>query len=432
MAAGPVRGRRMTCLPLMLVLLSAAEQGALHLSMPLPEGRHETVAVMMAGGLPPQDPWDGLTESHRELLWVLGCRGAQVNRTSWSGYVLICPPGTSTALLALADTLAAAPVREDSGAWAEALTMEPGRVDHPVVLRFCAEGTDSPADLPVRTSRLLSAPPDTVVVTGPWPNSAILWSHAGADTVYDSVWRGLGTEIVATGQGCFSAGVCMSVSGSPAALEELLDTTHPLDAAFSAGWGQAIGLVEETIQSSRGPCRSDGHLLWMRGLGGGGTLRPWSAEPMPSPWAYPAGLPPLPDPEGPFPPPAPLRADSAVFRIRLVEEDPEEPLHWVACALVERLAGSLALREVGGVQSVWLAAERDTVWLEGRLTGAATSPADSLLAHLRLLALAPPSHGMVENCAARASYITGEQTEPPGRVRLLHATVELLEGAGGD
>jgi hypothetical protein len=103
-----------------------------------------------------------------------------------------------------------------------------------------------------------------------------------------------------------------------------------------------------------------------------------------------------------------------------------------ACALAERLAGSLALREVSGISSVWLAAEEDSVWLEGRADAQNPSAADSLLAHLRVLALAPPSGRMVDNCAARASYIIGERVEPPGRVGLLERTVGMLEEAGVD
>ena len=418
----------------LLLLLAALAGGAgtpVHLSLPLSEGREETVAVMMRGGIPPAEPWGNLDESQRELLWVLGCRGAQVNRTSWSGYLLVCPRGTSTALLELADSLASGEVRANRGAWAEALGLEPGDGAGPTVLRFCRAGADTARDLPVRVSRMISGPPDTVVLTGPWPNSAILWSHQGDDD-YASSWRGVGTEIVATEMGCFPAGVCLSVSGSPAALEDLLNTTHPLDAAFSAGWGGALGLVEEAIEGSRGPCRGGGHLLWMRGLGGGETLRPWSAEPLPSPWAYPARLSELPEPVEPFGLPPPLRSDSSTFRIRLTDLGSGEPLAAVACALIERLAGSLALREVSGVSSVWLAAERDSVWLEGRLDSGDGSAADSLLAHLRVLALAPPSPRMVENCAARASYIIGEWIEPPGRVMLLERAVDMLEDDGGD
>ncbi|MFO7950421.1 MAG: hypothetical protein R6U36_08645 [Candidatus Fermentibacteraceae bacterium] len=418
-------------LPLLLALLAGGAGPAVHLSLPLPEGREEAVAVMMPGGMPPADPWGSLNESQRELLWVLGCRGAQVNRTSWSGYLLVCPRGASGALLELADTLASGPVRDDGSAWAGALDLRPGDGGRPAVLRFCPEGADTAGDLPVRVSRMLSGPPDTVVLTGPWPNSAILWSHRG-DDAYASSWRGLGTETVATEGGCFPAGVCLSVSGSPAALEDLLDTQHPLDAAFAAGWGGAMGLVEEAVESSRGGCRGDGHLLWMRGLGGGDTLRPWSAEPMPSPWAYPARLPELPEPVEPFGLPVPLRADSTTFRMRLAAGGSDDPLTAAACALIERLAGSLALREVSGVSSVWLAAEGDSLWLEGSADAGDPSAADSLLAHLRVLALAPPSHRMVESCAARASYIIGERIEPPERVRLLERAVGMLEEAGGD
>lgn len=418
-------------LPLLLALLADGAGPAVHLSLPLPEGREETVAVMMPGGMPPADPWRSLDESQRELLWVLGCRGAQVNRTSWSGYLLVCPRGTSRALLELADSLASGPVRIDSSAWAGALDLRPGDGMGPAVLRFCPEGADTAGDLPVRVSRMLSGPPDTVVLTGPWPNSVILWSHRG-DDVYASSWRGLGTETVATKGGYFPAGVCLSVSGSPAALEDLLDTQHPLDAAFAAGWGGAMGLVEGAIESSRGGCRREGHLLWMRGLGGGDTLRPWSAEPMPSPWAYPARLPQLPEPVVPFGLPAPLRVDSTIFRIPLAAGGLNDPLTMTACALAERLAGSLALREVSGISSVWLAAEEDSVWLEGRADAQDPSAADTLLAHLQVLALAPPSGRMVDNCAARASYIIGEWVEPPGRVGLLQRTVGMLEEAGVD
>jgi hypothetical protein len=415
---------------LALALLAAV--GAQHLELAAPPGSGEMVAVLTGGGRPPAMPWGGLTESHRELLWALGCRGAQVCRTSWSGYLIRCPSGTSRAIMELADSLASTPTRVDTTAWSGALDMEPRGPETAFVLRFCPEGEDTAGSLPLRSSRLLSGPADTVVVSGSWPNSVILWGHADTSMVYAPAWRGLGTEVVATEQGCFLAGVCSGISGSPADLEQLLLSTDPMDSAFAAGWGGGIELVERAIARSRGPCGSEGHVLWLRGLAGGGPrLEPWRAVVMPPPPAYPARLPELPEPVSPWPPPPPLPSDSGLVRLPMASRAMDEDISAVAAVLLERMAGSLALRGIPEVESVWLASRGDSIWLEGRLVGDEAGAAeDSLLSRLRLLALAPPSRRMVDNCAVRASFLAGRTVSPPARTELIEEMLRLLEPAG--
>lgn len=410
-----------------LALLAAT--GTQRLDLPLSPGGGEMVAVLNGRGRPPATPWGGLTAEHRELLWALGCRGAQVCRTSWSGYLIRCPEGGSEALLELADSLAAAPTRVDTTAWSGALDMEPRGPETAVVLRFCREGGDSPEALPLRSSRLLSGPADTVVVSGSWSNSVILWGHAATSEVYASAWRGLGTEIVATESGCFRAGVCSGISGSPAELEQLLLSSHPMDSAFAAGWGGGIELVERAIAESRGPCSFEGHVLWLRGLAASGPrIEPWRAVTMPPPPTYPERLPELPAPSSPWLPPPPLPADSGLVRLNLAVGALENDASAVAAVLLERMAGSLAIREIPRIGSVWLACRNDSLWLEGELPeGDEAAAADSLLAHLRLRALAPPSRRMVENCAVRASYVTGRSISPPARPRLIEEMLRLLE-----
>jgi hypothetical protein len=109
----------------------------------------------------------------------------------------------------------------------------------------------------------------------------------------------------------------------------------------------------------------------------------------------------------------------------------DEDISAVAAVLLERMAGSLALRGIPEVESVWLASRGDSIWLEGRLVGDEAGAAeDSLLSRLRLLALAPPSRRMVDNCAVRASFLAGRTVSPPARTELIEEMLRLLEPAG--
>lgn len=414
-------------LPVLLTLLGQPNPGVRHLHLPPPEDGREALAVMMAGGAPPATPWQGLDAGDRELLWALGCRGAQVTRTSWAGYVLVCPAGTAEVLAELADSLAAAPTDVRASRWAETLQLSSESLPA-TVLMFDGRSEEPVDSLPVRTSALLSEPPDTVVVTGPWANSVVLWAHGDSARVHASYWRGVGTEAIATEGGCFSAGVCSGISGSPAGLELLLGTSHVLDSVFAAGWGSAIPLVEQAIAESRGPCSTTDHLVWLRGLEASpDRIEPWSATPMPSPSAYPERLPELPSPVASSPLPQPLPLDSGVVRIPLAPGAMDTPTSTVACVLLERLAGSLALRDFPEVSTIWLASGAETVWLEGLVEDPRQGLADSLASRLSLLALAPPSRRMVNNCSVRASFLAGRTIDPPSRVDLVREMVRLLE-----
>jgi len=393
-----------------LLSLLAAVSVPVHHLPPVSEDA-DVVVVMMQDGQLPEEAWQGLTSFQQEKLWSLACSGMMIQRAGWSGYVLACPQGIAGDILPVARILASAETSTDDSALRQGLQLEPAGECSSVVLVFSEEGGDpEPGELPLSLSPWLDRDPDTVFISSPSEGNAFFWTgHPPDSNLSYAAWRGVGTEVVPTGE--TSAVLTYScVHGSvPSNLENISLQQHPLDSEYRNIWGYAFARIDSLIAGIYPLEEKDDHLLWIRGSG---TGRPWRLSPVPIPSAaiYRIEMPR--DPASPFPL-GNLDASAIPGAVRIalpgrITDIAEAP---VMESILERIVFSVLRAnfffeiyfdvdiEVDGTVDIWLVAEEDDSIDEEWLS--------SLQEMLTIAVLVPPGSRLLHNSWTRASFIQG-------------------------
>lgn len=270
----------------------------------LPEisGSSDIIVVMMKDGLLPEEPWEGLTQWHREEFWTLACSGMMIQRAGWAGYIIICPRGVGEEILETARSLASVECIPDNSALSAGLQLIPVSDCSESVLFFSQQGMDSPpVELPLRSSRWLERESDTLMVNSPEDLNAFFWTDfPDSMSLSSAAWRGTGTEIIPTGNTSVNMAFTCVHGNVPSNLCAIRLEPNRLDAQYMKTWGCAISAVENLIVNLY-PVREDSdHLLWIRGNGTENPRRT-SPSPLPPPSSqYPVEMPLQPESEYPF------------------------------------------------------------------------------------------------------------------------------------
>ncbi|MBD3279041.1 MAG: hypothetical protein GF388_12135 [Candidatus Aegiribacteria sp.] len=251
-------------------------------NLPAVSDGYDAIAVLLEDGLLPEEPWEGLTSHQREEFWTLACSGMMVQRAAWSGYVIICPPGTGEQIAEMAVSLASAETVSDNSNLRTGLQLTPVSECSSTVILFDYGGYDQPPEeLPLRSSRWLAQDPDTLILTSEDEGTSFFWTgHPENIDLSPSAWRGTGSELVPAGENS-QVLTHSCVHGSvPSNLTGIVPEAHPLDDDYMAAWGSIFTRVDSLIADIYPPDRSDGHLLWIRGQG---AALPWRTASSPSP-----------------------------------------------------------------------------------------------------------------------------------------------------
>ncbi|MEN8208428.1 MAG: hypothetical protein ABFR50_04170 [Candidatus Fermentibacteria bacterium] len=406
----------MTLLILISLLVNTA---ATVYNLPSTAGTSDIIVVMMENGLLPEEPWEGITPWQREEFWALACSGMMIQRAGWSGYIIVCPPGTGDEILETALTLASAECTQDNSSLRSGLQLVPATDCSSTVLLFSSGGTDpAPDRLPLRTSRWLSLEGDTIMVSSTEEATAFFWTDL-PDSVQllSAAWRGVGTEVVPAGSTSVQLAFTCVHGNVPSNLSGISIESHSLDEHYMETWGRAISSVEDLIMNIY-PLRDDSsHLLWIRG---NGTGKPWrtSPSPLPPPSArYMVEMLSHPMAEHPFGNFNPSNIPGAV-RIELPGYLSDPRRGPVMKAILERIIGRDVLSgfeneihfdvECGtmGDVSIWL--------LNGDGSAIEDTHRSEVFDRLRNSILVPPGNTLIGNALVRASYLKGELLDSIG------------------
>ena len=242
-----------------------------------PETPRFDACLVMLPGIPAQ-PWDGLTDQALEEMWTLDISGYQITMSGWSGYLLKGPSGTSETMLAMGAVLARGYTVPDSSGWARLLQLSWRDGASPCVLEYPFAGGDTV--LPLRYSALLSASPDTIIVSAPINNSVLLKTGVHDSLFSGSAWRGVGLEVIPSDWGGVPVLLAFSFAGSPGELDRLDYHHHPYDSVWAAGFGALLAAVDSL--SAPLAHTPEPTLVWIRGSGGV-DFSPWTFIPSPTP-----------------------------------------------------------------------------------------------------------------------------------------------------
>lgn len=379
----------------------------------------EIIVVMMEDGLLPREPWEGMTSYQKEEFWTLACSGMMVQRAGWSGYVIICPPGTGEHMMGSALALASADGAADNSALRSGLQLSPSTACSSTVILFSEDGLDpNPDSLPLRKSVWLAGEPDTMMVSSSEEGNAFFWTgHAPKGSLAPAAWRGTGSELVPAGEGSVELSFTCVHGSAPSNLLGITVYPHPLDTVYMETWGRAFAAVDSLIASIY-PGRDDSdHLLWIRGEGIG---RPWRTAPSPLPppsasYRVPRPVEPLEEhPLGGFS----AAAIPNAVRVRLPGRFENPAMAPVLKAVLERMMGR-ELYAVSG-ESFHFDIECDisgtvSVWLVGEW---GNPPDEDLVSRLedilRISVLVPPGNTLIGNAVTRASFLEGGHVDSVG------------------
>ncbi len=392
----------------------------------------DAIAVFMPGGLPPNNPWGGLSDGFRERFWTLGCRGFLMQRTAWCAYLALTPPGCAGLFIDEMASLGDSSVMTDTTVWAGILQLEP--LDLTGALAVAWHETDAiepPPFIPVRQSLWLAAGNDTLIANGPWSNSVFLWTPGdGEPSSNSAAWRGTGTEVVPTGGGgSVMIGVHTASGVTPAELGRVFDSGHPWDEVFAPDWGLLIGEIEGLVADFHPPEEGRHNLLWLKGAGSGRNQEPWKTIGIPGPPARarirvstPEGLIPFPSPDA-----LPEIEGISCTTFPCIGATRSEIL--VFSGVFERILARGALPGIEGGVSVAVTPARDSVrvWITGDVDFGGEDPRAVFSRLLGPTALCPPESALVANAALRAFVMHGEPVAPPAPTVMVH----LLAGALG-
>ncbi|MBN1434366.1 hypothetical protein JW921_06360 [Candidatus Fermentibacterales bacterium] len=403
----------------------------------LGEDRTEAVTLLLPGGQLPVEPWSGMTDEDRELCWALAARGLLIQRTAWCGYVLIVPRGTAERFLPMFARMSTTELAPDTGLWARTLDLRPAPGE-PVIIAFRDSTASSgvPA-IPIRVSAWLESGEDTLLVPGPWANDVFLLTGERDGEPVEGLgagfWRGVGHEVIPGAFRSAPAIVTTTLSGTPSDLFGLSAGITHWDSIYAIGYASVFSAIDSLIEAVH-PSGPDcvGKLVWMRGLGYGDTLSPWTSFPLPPPGAHsPISVAAPEELTGPglVAAPPPDFAGRLIGRASCEGLDPDEEL--VAACLLERMIASSSLfREHPGL-GIMVMAEGDSLafFLTGE-AGAAGSPVmemSSIWSALGPTLLARPGENLLENAAVRASVLSGRPVEAPDA----HGMLMNLAGMAG-
>ncbi|MBD3370766.1 hypothetical protein GF402_10425 [Candidatus Fermentibacteria bacterium] len=425
----------MFCGLVLCALLLSGGQPSTYYCPPVSDG-YDLVTVLLREGRLPHVPWDGLDEGHRELLWTYACRGMLVQRTSWSGYLIVCPAGTAESLAPLAEALVDPALEPDSGVWPELLQLEGNDCD-PAILLFTPGDGERPVPpaLPLRSSEWLSGESDTLIHEGAWSNDVFLWIRSPQDfDLTNTEWRGLSSQLALADGELVPVNLTTCVSGTPASLADIDRGDHRYDSVFSSPWGQCLKALD-SLMAEIHPLNSDRHhLLWLRGRGDGEPMIPWKAWPMPSPSPGSPLTIEGPSEYGPPSPRVPPPPETSTVRVILVDTLAGSGELAVAATLLERMLAWLLLPDADWLEEVSVMPSGSQAIEITFLGCAAGIGADSALIMARKalepMILAKPPPDLLHNAGVRASFLEGRRISQPDPLRMVRI-LSRLTGFGG-
>ncbi len=241
-------------------------------------------AIVMLPGIP-VNPWDSLTDNQLEEMWTYDISGYQVTRSGWSGYILKGPAGSALILEKLAETLEQDIIMADSSLWARTLQL----VWNSNALGnswISSDSSGTPCVMPIRVSRWLEAGVDTLIVSLPVDNTVFLWGGSRVGDFHSTAWRGIGTEVIPSGNYAINALVSCTIEGSPNDVISLEYSPSEIDLFWDENWAPLISMADSLVLSQMADSLVfENSLVWIRGTGGQ-TLTPWTMIPSPAPPAY--------------------------------------------------------------------------------------------------------------------------------------------------
>jgi len=397
--------------------------------MPPVSAGEDIIIIMMEDGLLPGEPWAELIPETREEFWTFACHGMMVQRAAWSGYVILCPPGTGTLLLDVAMKLASAAVEPDTSILSTGLGLTPTSDCPSTVILFAPGGCDPPPPvLPLKRSAWLGGESDTTILVSDDLGSAFFWTGHPDDTdLSPAAWRGVGTEMVPVNEGSVRLAFSYGHGSVPSNLHYVTLQPHPMDTVFANTWRPAFAAADSLVAHLFPETDDDGHLLWIRGTG---TGKPWrnASSPLPSPYS-PCIVSPRSEPSGEYSMGVSFAGKLPGIRevalpgtvssretAPVIENILERHLILEFASMSERIPFfDVEIGEDG----------RGRVWIldDGGGGGRATTPDSRLLELLRKSLLVPPGTTLIKNASTRASFLEGRPLEPPG---IPEVSMELL------
>lgn len=378
------------------------------------------MALFLPGGSLPLQPWHGLPDRTRERLWACSCYSMLVQRTSWSAYMVIAPPGYGDSILPGMLELETDCLEQDVSGWCRALALSPSDPSGAVLVMWDVpilsnELVDAPPAIPVRISEWLASGPDTLMLSGQWSNNVILLTGR-AMLGQGPAWRGAGSEVILTSSGPVAATVITSSEATPAQIAELTTLSHPWDSVFADTWGLVFSAIDSLVAAGR-PVSGNGlSVVWLKGSGSGPRLEPWrmlASPPPPSRASFtPAWPGRMPEDYPSFDTPE----IEGVVRLDLPFPGFGDDLLAVTAGIVERILSRSLLPLVPGAVSV--SVRPGIGRLDVAVIGSGGLPdADSLMTLMRAglgpTSLCPPEAALVRNAALRASLQAGRELPVP-------------------
>jgi hypothetical protein len=363
--------------------------------------------VIMLPGVPAL-PWEGLTDMMLEEMWSLDVTGYQVTLSGWSGYVLLGPRGSETAMSEVSGVLADGPFAPDTSGWARLLQLAWGEGSTPRTVSF-PPGTIPDGSLPVRRSALLSGEPDTLVVSAPVEGNVILMTGNHEGLSRGGAWRGMGSEVIPSDWGGVPVFVATDFPGSPGDLDGYLDDPHPYDSVWEAGFGRVLACVDSLL-APLAP-QTGASLVWIRGTGGE-AFHPWTFIPSPGPPLHCPG--PVQPPEAWQPEPRPWTPPPRAMELVLpgVLDGPEAAE--TTAALLERMTARMVLSDCDSrvaIGGTCIGGGRVALYLENSPWSTPEEALSRITARLAPVAFTSPEQDLLQNCAVRASMRLGRTVE---------------------
>jgi hypothetical protein len=393
----------------------------------------DALVLLLPGGKFPASPWESLRNSDRELMWSLGAQGLLVQRTAWSAYMFLVPPGTGERFLPMLERLSAEEQISTCGVWVETLDLIPAGRDSSVILIFhaCAE-KDPVHMLPVCSSRLLCQGSDTLIISGSWKNDIFLIAGSEHDEEISSgFWRGFGIEIIPAGENSVKTLVTSTMTGTPSDLSGFHPEFTHSDSLFRNGWGGVFASVDSLVKEIYPPADEIPQVvIWLRGTGSDENLFPWKVStPGPPPGRATVEIE-LPEilnnpflPFGYFSPDT-FSSVSLAFSTANISFDNSA----VMAVYLERLLSRELLPLLYGTTGVIVRPETDSlrIFLLSEDYSGFLVDHDFLREVLMPSVLSPPDGKMIHNSTVRASVMLGREILQPTRYSFAMQLPRLL------
>ena len=382
----------------------------------------DALVLLLPGGNFPASPWENLRNSDRELIWSLGAQGLLVQRTAWSAYMFLIPPGTGERFLPMLERLSAEEQVSTYGIWVETLDLIPAGRDSSVILVFHACTEEDPVPLlPVRSSRLLCQESDTLIISGSWKNDIFLATGSEHDEEISSgFWRGFGIEIIPAGENSVKTLVTSTMTGTPSDLPDFYPEFTHSDSLFKNGWGGVFASVDSLVKEIYPPADEMPQVVvWLRGTGSEENLYPWKVStpgPPPGHATVEIELPEILNnpflPFGSFSPDN-FSSVSLAFSTEGISFDNSA----VLAVYLERLLSRELLPLLYGITGVIVKQETDSlrIFLLSEDYSGLLVDHDFLREVLMPSVLSPPDEKMIHNSTVRASVMLGREIPQPTR-----------------